>query len=106
MRRFKALCNDNYSLCYDDHHLYEEWEEVFRARPKYISIMSGLVTEEEEREMNGKENHVNDGLDEGCSQEFFLAYHQLVVYHCWLSFCLDEAALFQRFEVTQFLCLV
>ncbi len=48
MRQFKALCDDDYSLYRDEHHLYKEWEEVFRARPRYISIMSGLVTEEDE----------------------------------------------------------
>ncbi len=35
--------------------------------------MSGLVTEEEEQEMNDKENHVNNGSDNNRSQAFFLA---------------------------------
>ncbi len=57
LRQLKALCNNNHSLCRDEHHLYEEWEEVLKARPKYISIiMSGLITKEEEQEMNNKEN--------------------------------------------------
>jgi hypothetical protein len=49
MRQFKALYDDDNPLCYDEHDLYREWEEVFRARPKYISIMSGLVTEEDSK---------------------------------------------------------
>jgi hypothetical protein len=56
LRQLKALCNDNYSLCRDEHHFYEEWEEVLKTRPKYISIMSGLITKEEEQEMNNKKN--------------------------------------------------
>jgi hypothetical protein len=82
MRQFKALCNDDYSLCYDEHHLYKEWEEVFRARPKYISIAPGLVIEEDEQEMKDKENHYDNGSDKDHSRAFFLAYHQLMAYHC------------------------
>jgi hypothetical protein len=48
MRQFKALCDDDYPLCRDEYHLYNEWEEVTRARPRYISIMDGLVMEEDE----------------------------------------------------------
>ncbi len=63
MRQFKALYNYDYSVCRDERHLYEEWEEVFRARPKYISIMPGLVTEEDEQETNNEENDYDDGAD-------------------------------------------
>ncbi len=80
LRQFKALCNDNYPLCNDEYHLYKEWEEVFRARPRYISIMSGLFTEEDEQEKNNEENHYDDGADKDRSQAFFLAYHQLMAY--------------------------
>ncbi len=48
MRQFKALCGDDYPLCRDEYHLYKEWEEITRAKPRYISIMDGLVTEDEE----------------------------------------------------------
>ncbi len=81
LRQFKALCNDDYSLCRGEYHLYKEWEEVIIVKPKYISIMSGLITEEEEQEMNDKENHFDNGLDDNCNQAFFLAHHQLLVYH-------------------------
>jgi hypothetical protein len=94
MRQFTALCDDDYFLCRDEHHLYNECEEVTRARPRYISIMSGLVTEEAEQEMNDKENHYDKGADKDLSQAFFLVYHQLMAYHCWLLFHWEEAALF------------
>jgi hypothetical protein len=76
------------------------------AKPKYINIMSALITEEGEQEMNNKENHSDNGSDINRSRAFFLAHHQLLVYHCWLLFCPEEAALFQKFEVSQFVCLV
>jgi hypothetical protein len=68
--------------------------------------MSGLVTEEDKQEMNDEENPYNKGADKDCSQAFFLVYHQLMAYHHWLLFCLDETALFQRWEVSQFVFLV
>jgi hypothetical protein len=80
--------------------------ELTRARSRYISIMDGLITEDDEREMNDKENHYNNGVDEECSQAFFLAYHLLMAYHHWLLSRLEEAALFWRFKVSLFLFLV
>ncbi len=75
LRKFKALFDDNYSLCRGEYHLYEEWEEVIMTKPQYISIMSGLIIEEEEQGMNDKENHFDDGLDDNRSQAFFLVHH-------------------------------
>jgi hypothetical protein len=86
--------------------IYEEWEELTRARPRYISIMDGLIMEDNEREMNDKENPYDNKVDKDRSQAFFLAYHQLMAYHCCLLFCLEVAALFWRFEVSHFVCLV
>ncbi len=71
MRQFKDLCDDDYSLCRNEHHLYKEWEELTRVRPRYISVMSGLVTEEDKQEMNDEENPYNKGVDKDCSQAFF-----------------------------------
>jgi hypothetical protein len=106
MRQLKALCDNRYYLCRDEYYLYEEWDHFTRARPRYVSIMDGLITEDDEQEMNNKENHVKNGVDEDRSQVFFLAYHQLMVYDCRLLFRLEEAALFWRFEVSHFVCLV
>ncbi len=106
MRQFKALCDNDYYLCRDEYHLYKEREELTRARPRYISIMDGLITEDNKREMHNKENPYNIGADECCSQAFFLLYHQLMAYLCWLSFRPKEAALFWRFEESHFVYLV
>jgi hypothetical protein len=35
---------------------------------------------------------------------FFLTYQQMLAYHQWLSYCPDEAALFQNFEVSKPVC--
>jgi hypothetical protein len=47
MRQFRALCNNGYYLFRDEYNLYEEWEDFARERPRYISIMDGLITEED-----------------------------------------------------------
>ncbi len=53
MMQFKALCDNVYYICRDhEDDLYEEWEELTRARPRYISIMDGLIMKEDEQEMN------------------------------------------------------
>ncbi len=102
MRQFKALSDNRYYLWRDEYHLYKEWDLFTRERPRYVCIMDGLITEDDEREMNNKENHVNNGVDKNRSQAFFLAYNQLM----WLLFRPVDAALFWRFEVSYFVCLV
>ncbi len=57
------------------------------SNTRYISIMDGLIREDDEQEMNDEENHYDNGADKERSQAFFLAYHQLMAYHCWLLFC-------------------
>ncbi len=76
MRQFNALRDDDYPLCRDEYHLYKEWEEVTRARPRYISIKDELVTEDNEQEMNDKENHYDKGADKKLQPGVFLTYHK------------------------------
>jgi hypothetical protein len=52
----EGMCDNVYYFCMDEDHLYKEWEEFARARPKYISIMDGMITEDDKQEMNKKEN--------------------------------------------------
>jgi hypothetical protein len=35
---------------------------------------------------------------------FFLSHHQMMVYHQWLSYCPEEATLFQSFELSKTVC--
>ena len=80
MRQFKALCDNGYYLCRDEYHLYKEWEELTRARPRYISIMDGLITEDGEQEMNKEENPHNDGVDKDHSQVLYLFIGEFAMY--------------------------
>jgi hypothetical protein len=73
MRKFKNLCEDGL-LGPGDYGIFEDW-----------CIKDGLVLEGEVQEMNDEENFY-DGPYEERVRRFFLAYHQVVAYHCWLSF--------------------
>jgi hypothetical protein len=50
--------------------------------------------------MNDEENFYNEGPYEECVCGFFLAYHQVVAYHRWLSSHLADLERFCEFEVS------
>jgi hypothetical protein len=56
MLQFKALCDNNNLLCKDEYDLNKEWMQVIDARPRYINIMSGLITDKDEQEWNNNKN--------------------------------------------------
>jgi hypothetical protein len=49
MLQFKELCIKNYLLCKDEYDLYKEWTQVIEARPRYINIKYGQITDKDER---------------------------------------------------------
>ena len=104
MMQFKELCNNNYMLCKDEYDLYKEWTQVTEARPRYINMMYGQVTDEDKQAWNDDKNQFNDSSDNNRRQVFFLAHHQMLAYHQWLSYCPEEAALFRNFEVSKPVC--
>ncbi len=50
--------------------------------------------------MNDEENFYDEGPYEGRVCGFFLAYHQVVAYHRWLSFHPADLERFGEFEVS------
>jgi hypothetical protein len=104
MLQFKEFCDNNYMRCEDEYHLYKEWTQVTEARPRYISIMYGQITDKDERAWNEDENRFNDSSDNNRRQAFFLTHHQMLAHHQWLSYRPEEAALFQNFEVSKPVC--
>jgi hypothetical protein len=94
MLQLKELCDNIYMLCKDEYDLYKERTQVTEARPRYINIMSGRITDEDERAWNDDENRFDDSSDNDRRQAFFHTHHQLLAYHQWLSYCPEEAALF------------
>jgi hypothetical protein len=66
--------------------------------------MYDCITDKDERAWNDDENRFDDYSDNNHRQAFFLAHHQMLAYHQWLSYCPEEAALFQNFEVSKPVC--
>jgi hypothetical protein len=104
MLQFKELCDNNYLLCKDEYDLYKEWTKVIEARPRYINIMYGWITDKDEQAWNDYNNRFDDYSDNNRKQAFFLVDHQMLAYHQWLSYCPDKATLFQNFEVSKPVC--
>jgi hypothetical protein len=64
------------------------------ARPRYISIMYGRITDKDEQSWNKDKNQFDNSSDNNRRQAFFLAHHQRLAYHQWLSYRPEEATLF------------
>jgi hypothetical protein len=56
MLQFKELCDNNYLLCEDEYDLYKEWTQVKKARPRYINIIYGRITDKDEQALNDDKN--------------------------------------------------
>jgi hypothetical protein len=99
MRKFKNLCKDGL-LGPGDYGIFKDWSAIDKLQEKYIHIKDRLVSEGEVQEMNDEENFYDKGPHEERVHGFFLAYHQVVAYHCWLSFCPAELERLCEFEVS------
>jgi hypothetical protein len=99
MHKFKNLCKDDL-LGPEDYVIFEDWSAINKPQEKYIHIKDGLILEGEVQEMNGEEFFYNEGPYEERVRGFFLAYHQVVAYHCWLSSRLADLEHFCEFEVS------
>jgi hypothetical protein len=94
MMQFKDLCDNNYKLCKDVYDLYKEWTQATEARPRYINIMCGQINDKDKQAWKNDKNRFNDSSDNDHRQAFFLAHHQMLAYHQWLSYRPEEATLF------------
>jgi hypothetical protein len=104
MLQFKELWDNNYMLSKDEYHLYNEWTQVTEGWPRHVSIMYGWITDKDKRAWNKDESWFNDSSDNDRRQAFFLAHHQMLAHHLWLSYCPLEAALFWNFEGSKPVC--
>jgi hypothetical protein len=99
MRKFKNLCKDGL-LGPEDYRIFEDWSATNKSRERYIRIKDGLILEGEVKEMKDEENFYNEGPYKEPVCGFFLAFHQVVAYHCWLLFCPADLERFREFEVS------
>ncbi len=99
MRKFKTLCKDGL-LGPGDYGIFEDWSAINKLQEKYIRINDRLISEGEVQDMNNEEIFYNKGPYERCDHGFFLAYHQVVAYHCWLLFRPADLERFCEFEMS------
>ncbi len=99
MRKFNNLCKDGL-LGPGDYGIFEDWSAINKLQEKYIRIKDGLISEGEVQDMNDEENFYDERPYEERVCGFFLAYHQVVAYHCWLSFRPADLERFHEFEVS------
>jgi hypothetical protein len=99
MRKFKNLCEDGF-LGPGDYGIFEDWSDIDKLQERYICIKNGLISEDEVQEMNNEEFFYDEGPYEERVCGFFLAYHQVVAYHRWLSSRLADLEQFCEFEVS------
>ncbi len=99
MRKFKTLCKDGL-LGPGNYGIFEDWSAINKSQEKYIRIKDGLISEGEGQDMNDEENFCDEGPYEEPVRGFFLAYHQVAAYHCWLLFCPEDLERFCEFEVS------
>jgi hypothetical protein len=101
MHKFKNMCKDGL-LDPEDYRIFEDWSATDKSRERYIRIKDGLISEGEVQEMNNEENFYDEGPYEEFVHGFFLAYHQVVAYQCWLLFRPADLERFCEFEVSFF----
>jgi hypothetical protein len=99
MHRFKKLCEGGHVIP-EDYRIYEDWLAINKSQEKYIRIKVGLISEGEVQEMNDEEFFYDEGPYKERVHGFFLAYHQVVAYHCWLLSCPADLERFCEFEVS------
>jgi hypothetical protein len=99
IRKFKNLCEDDL-LGPGDYGIFEDWSAINKSQEKYTCIKEGLISEGEVQDMNDEENFHDEGPYEERVCGFFLAYHQVIAYHCWLLFCPADLEHFCEFEVS------
>jgi hypothetical protein len=98
MERVQEMCED-WLLGTGDYGIFEDWSAIDRSRDGYIRIRDGLVSEGEIQEMNDKEIFYDKGPKKARVHGFFLAYHQVVAYHQWLSFRPTKLGRYLKFKV-------
>ncbi len=99
MHKFKNLSKDGL-FGPGDYGIFEGWSAINKPQEKYTRIKDGLILEGEVQDMNDEEFFYDEGLYEERVRCFFLAYHQVVAYHCWLSFRPADLERFCEFEVS------
>jgi hypothetical protein len=99
MERFRQMCEDGL-LGPSNYGIFDDWSAINRSRDGYLRIRDGLVLEGEIQEMEDEEIFYDKEPYKARVHAFFLAYHQVHAYCCWLLFHLTDLERYCKFEVS------
>jgi hypothetical protein len=99
MERFEQMCEDGL-LGPSGYGIFEDWSAIDRSRDGYLCIKYGLVLEGGIQDMEDEENYYDVGLYKARVHAFFLVYHQMHAYRCWILFLPTDLERYCKFEVS------
>ena len=83
----------------DEKDLQDEWEDAVTNRGKYVNLLVGQQTEEDQRRETDEENYYDDSSWEQKTKNFFLAYYQVKAQTRYFASRPDEAEHYKKFQV-------
>ena len=86
----------------DDEDLQREWEAAVDDPLKYVELLIGQKSEDEQREETDEENYYPPFEAEQETQNYFLAYHQVKAHLRYIATRPAEAEVYRRFQVSPF----
>ena len=93
LRRYRKLIPDNEDL-------QHEWDAAVEYPLKYVQLLIGQKSDDEQREETDEENYYPPFEAEQETQNYFLAYHQVTAHLRYLSTRPAEAEGYRRFQVS------
>ncbi len=94
LRRYRKLIPE-------DEDLQRDWEAAVNDPAKYVQLMLGQQSDEEQREDSDEENYYPPFEAEQDKQNYYLAYHQVEAHLRYLATRPGEAEVYRKFQVSQ-----
>ena len=83
----------------DEKDLQDEWEDAVTNRGKYVNLLVGQQTKEDQRREMDEENYYDDSSWEQKTKNFFLAYYQVKAQTRYFASRPEEAEHYKKFQV-------
>ncbi len=79
--------------------LQDEWEDAVTNLGKYVNLLVGQQTDEDQRAETDEENYYDNSLWEQKTMNFFMAYYQVKAQTHYFASRPDEAEHYKKFQV-------
>ena len=84
----------------EDEDLQREWDAAVEDPEKYVQLLIGQKSDDEQREETDEENYYPPFEAEQETQNYFLAYHQVKAHLRYIATRPAEAEVYRRFQVS------